>query len=60
MKDNKKFAAFAMNMGLVTHVGSYENFDEAETALQMWREDDVHNRTSYWMWVTEIYEVMAA
>jgi len=55
-KVNGKQAAFALNNGLLTHIGSFESLDSAQEAIRAWKEDASHNRASFWCFITPVVE----
>lgn len=55
-ENGKQVAAFALNNGLVTHIGSFESVDLAQEAIRAWKEDPQHNRTAFWCYITPVVE----
>ncbi|HEY9155567.1 MAG TPA: hypothetical protein VIM69_10570 [Opitutaceae bacterium] len=55
-----KQGAFALNLGLLTHVGSYDSVDEAQEALRAWREDPNFNRMGVFCFIIPLTEAETA
>lgn len=55
-----KQGAFALNLGLLTHIGSFDSVDEAQDAIRMWREDPNFNRMGVFCFIVPLTEAEAA
>ena len=59
-KNKTKFAAFALHLGLLTHIGNYDSVADANDAAVAWREDPNFNRMGVMTFIIEFIETDAA
>ena len=59
-KNKTKFAAFALHLGLLTHIGNYDDAQAANDACVAWREDPNFTRMGVMTFITEVIETDAA